>query len=133
MRISDWSSDVCSSDLRLGIIASFSYEQTNNHVNVLGGDNRGNWAFAGGRRDIATVPTNYYAPEYRYITDRDRYRRRWGASLGVNFRPTDELEVSAQYFHSDRSEEHTSELQSLMRISYAVFCLKKKTQIHYQL
>src|SRR3546814_8167431 len=33
----------------------------------------------------------------------------------------------------ERSEEHTSELQSLMRISYAVFCLKKKTQItHYQ-
>src|SRR3546814_4612832 len=29
-------------------------------------------------------------------------------------------------FHDDRSEEHTSELQSLMRISYAVFCLKKK-------
>src|SRR3546814_5152219 len=31
---------------------------------------------------------------------------------------------------SRRSEEHTSELQSLMRISYAVFCLKKKTNIH---
>src|SRR3546814_5538791 len=31
-------------------------------------------------------------------------------------------------FHTERSEEHTSELQSLMRISYAVFCLKKKTQ-----
>src|SRR3546814_13454863 len=30
--------------------------------------------------------------------------------------------------HGDRSEEHTSELQSLMRISYAVFCLKKKNQ-----
>src|SRR3546814_10265054 len=30
----------------------------------------------------------------------------------------------------ERSEEHTSELQSLMRISYAVFCLKKKTQNH---
>src|SRR3546814_646640 len=30
--------------------------------------------------------------------------------------------------HRDRSEEHTSELQSLMRISYAVFCLKKKTE-----
>src|SRR3546814_5962298 len=30
--------------------------------------------------------------------------------------------------HRERSEEHTSELQSLMRISYAVFCLKKKTQ-----
>src|SRR3546814_11642437 len=32
-------------------------------------------------------------------------------------------------FHPGRSEEHTSELQSLMRISYAVFCLKKKKQI----
>src|SRR3546814_4624240 len=32
-----------------------------------------------------------------------------------------------------RSEEHTSELQSLMRISYAVFCLKKKTQTHTHL
>src|SRR3546814_1747169 len=31
-------------------------------------------------------------------------------------------------FRDDRSEEHTSELQSLMRISYAVFCLKKKTK-----
>src|SRR3546814_6574831 len=30
--------------------------------------------------------------------------------------------------HTDRSEEHTSELQSLMRLSYAVFCLKKQTQ-----
>src|SRR3546814_5597795 len=34
----------------------------------------------------------------------------------------------AQRRDPDRSEEHTSELQSLMRISYAVFCLKKKTQ-----
>src|SRR3546814_16595499 len=32
------------------------------------------------------------------------------------------------FFHGKRSEEHTSELQSLMRISYAVFCLKKKKQ-----
>src|SRR3546814_10776238 len=32
----------------------------------------------------------------------------------------------------DRSEEHTSELQSLMRISYAVFCLKKKKQKHHK-
>src|SRR3546814_1633991 len=32
----------------------------------------------------------------------------------------------------DRSEEHTSELQSLMRISYAVFCLKKKKKTHYK-
>src|SRR3546814_1264959 len=40
--------------------------------------------------------------------------------------------VRAGNQHDGRSEEHTSELQSLMRISYAVFCLKKKTtQIHY--
>src|SRR3546814_3549361 len=34
--------------------------------------------------------------------------------------------------HADRSEEHTSELQSLMRISYAVFCLNKKTKTKYK-
>src|SRR3546814_2773606 len=34
-----------------------------------------------------------------------------------------------EHFSNRRSEEHTSELQSLMRISYAVFCLKKKTRI----
>src|SRR3546814_8920073 len=40
--------------------------------------------------------------------------------------PFDELMWEAQGVHRRRSEEHTSELQSLMRISYAVFCLKKK-------
>src|SRR3546814_6799492 len=40
----------------------------------------------------------------------------------------DELEQRQPLRHAARSEEHTSELQSLMRISYAVFCLKKKTQ-----
>src|SRR3546814_5777838 len=35
-----------------------------------------------------------------------------------------------QKTYTKRSEEHTSELQSLMRISYAVFCLKKKTEYH---
>src|SRR3546814_1456146 len=37
---------------------------------------------------------------------------------------------AAAHGHAGRSEEHTSELQSLMRISYAVFCLKKKTKTH---
>src|SRR3546814_3352252 len=36
------------------------------------------------------------------------------------------FEDGVVYLHMQRSEEHTSELQSLMRISYAVFCLKKK-------
>src|SRR3546814_5274738 len=41
-------------------------------------------------------------------------------------------EIGASFLMADRSEEHTSELQSLMRISYAVFCLKKKnkSQLH---
>src|SRR3546814_9322140 len=38
-----------------------------------------------------------------------------------------------QQHSGNRSEEHTSELQSLMRISYAVFCLKKKTNQHYDI
>src|SRR3546814_1182164 len=39
--------------------------------------------------------------------------------------------MGGQAFDRPRSEEHTSELQSLMRISYAVFCLKKKKNIYY--
>src|SRR3546814_2308295 len=49
----------------------------------------------------------------------------------LNKASTDEIKV--RVLHSGvgaRSEEHTSELQSLMRISYAVFCLKKKIQKH---
>src|SRR3546814_1712522 len=44
------------------------------------------------------------------------------------------IEKKSESFHNARSEEHTSELQSLMRISYAVFCLKKQknhTEIHH--
>src|SRR3546814_4149029 len=55
--------------------------------------------------------------------------------IGFNVRPNAKARVLAErdkvrlkYF--DRSEEHTSELQSLMRISYAVFCLKKKNTSH---
>src|SRR3546814_3628222 len=47
----------------------------------------------------------------------------------VQTKKTDgEFRVTEIYY--DRSEEHTSELQSLMRISYAVFCLKKKKRNH---
>src|SRR3546814_6854796 len=49
--------------------------------------------------------------------------------IDADQQPVDGLAVIGQRQHDviDRSEEHTSELQSLMRISYAVFCLKKKT------
>src|SRR3546814_3315184 len=47
--------------------------------------------------------------------------------------PVDDAEIAARLDHSDvRSEEHTSELQSLMRISYAVFCLQKKNTTNYE-
>src|SRR3546814_3464755 len=50
------------------------------------------------------------------------------------YRAKDSGRNTSQMFHATmqkaRSEEHTSELQSLMRISYAVFCLKKKKTIH---
>src|SRR3546814_7311680 len=53
----------------------------------------------------------------------------WPACTGdieMNDKISSEEQVLLDKFLADRSEEHTSELQSLMRISYAVFCLKKK-------
>src|SRR3546814_6088109 len=99
MRISDWSSDVCSSD--------------------LGSDaaRAGLWAgrlpapCCGSRR----VPSRGGRGENR---DGDRAGRQ-GGRRGA---PALQVDMRA----CKRSEEHTSELQSLMRISYAVFCLKKK-------
>src|SRR3546814_1508802 len=83
MRISDWSSDVCSSDLR-------------HRGNILA-------------REIGE-------PVVPVACREDRDQR------GIDLR------VLMPRLRGSRSEEHTSELQSLMRISYAVFCLKKKKQ-----
>src|SRR3546814_1050593 len=65
------------------------------------------------------------APLILLVKTRDLRRdRRVGLAVGVARRePVDQAED-----HQHRSEEHTSELQSLMRISYAVFCLKTKKQ-----
>src|SRR3546814_1564928 len=75
------------------------------------------------------------------ILDRRPARRRAGASLGALGTAVDERGLGLPHLRHrrrqlvgvrgaglGRSEEHTSELQSLMRISYAVFCLKKKRQ-----
>src|SRR3546814_1119205 len=101
MRISDWSSDVCSSDL------------------IAAAEDRnfcGHGAYsADGRRMFATEVVASTGNGVLGIYDvRDGYRR-----VG---------EFSTRGLDPHRSEEHTSELQSLMRISYAVFCLKKKKQ-----
>src|SRR3546814_3930055 len=109
MRISDWSSDVCSSDLVLGSflghVADGKYDILNNVTRKLFG---GEGTFGLGSLDIGT-------PLLSKIV---------GGILGS----TKTKQIDAGLFIAERSEEHTSELQSLMRISYAVFCLKKKKQ-----
>src|SRR3546814_5751400 len=52
-----------------------------------------------------------------------------GAMIGAAAQEKEVQQVFSLFY---RSEEHTSELQSLMRISYAVFCLKKKTRMQYR-
>src|SRR3546814_5206211 len=59
----------------------------------------------------------------------DRAGRRFAARRAVAVEPAQVLAQQVQHV-AGRSEEHTSELQSLMRISYAVLCLKKKTNKH---
>src|SRR3546814_6296958 len=104
MRISDWSSDVCSSDLNRPVprcgCGLLSVAPARPGGAVHGADHRP--AGRGGMpRPGAGEPLSAVERAFRR---KGRHR-----------------EPAA------RSEEHTSELQSLMRISYAVFCLKKKT------
>src|SRR3546814_2923533 len=76
-----------------------------------------------------------YAVEYPYRpapgrrSGEDETYQRHPACRIRDLCPADQLSDSAARHRAARSEEHTSELQSLMRISYAVFCLKKKTNI----
>src|SRR3546814_5175365 len=60
------------------------------------------------------------------------YRRDSAASRITPADLPGELAARTRFLQASRSEEHTSELQSLMRISYAVFCLKKKQQHTYR-
>src|SRR3546814_8988003 len=116
MRISDWSSDVCSSDLRDRIDEGLQRNDADLHGLGL--------QFAGHRdQPAAVVPTN----GRRRLQTIQAHQRK-AAGQGLEFR-------GRRFYRSlqrrtsealDGSEEHTSELQSLMRISYAVFCLKKK-------
>src|SRR3546814_7610527 len=106
MRISDWSSDVCSSDLIAALrqAPDLKVLPVGRRVVVIGG---GNTAI-----DIAVQTRRLGAEEVTLV-----YRRGPEALSATHHE---------QDFAQTRSEEHTSELQSLMRISYAVFCLKKK-------
>src|SRR3546814_4501012 len=115
MRISDWSSDVCSSDLgnfdRVGDeLLDFDRRQTR----------------------IDGVDLHLVAGDVRH-----RVNRQLGQlpNAEAGDREEDEQDRPAcadgeRNETCNRSEEHTSELQSLMRNSYAVLCLKKKTTHH---
>src|SRR3546814_1891565 len=101
MRISDWSSDVCSSDL----------QRTRIQKQLCQTDPTGVLGCLNTRRDSA--PFNGNATFTAALTSKE-------------FLATQGIPAAFAL----RSEEHTSELQSLMRISYAVFCLKKKNKSH---
>src|SRR3546814_10095459 len=126
MRISDWRSDVCSSDLvvpRNQIYTAFRLETPfRQRLDRLE------------QTDQRSLVVDGAASPYRLFGDRPGEGRIFPVLFGplghwndVLMRHDDdrrERRVAARPMI--RSEEHTSELQSLMRISYAVFCLKKK-------
>src|SRR3546814_2467460 len=124
MRISDWSSDVCSSDLNVEVRAD-ACRRLAGTLEVRLED----IVFAAnGPRLVAIEPAPTAAPETgptlvpRFDTDI--------ASFTQDENKLFKLASENSELVSERSEEHTSELQSLMRISYAVFCLKKKIINH---
>src|SRR3546814_3578213 len=109
MRISDWSSDVCSSDL-----VAVGLQQANDAApNGPQPDNR----------DPQCIFTRHHISRSPNDGVLIAAPRREAKSAAAAIRREAELMEPAGF---GRSEEHTSELQSLMRISYAVFCLKTK-------
>src|SRR3546814_6441152 len=112
MRISDWGSDVFSSDLTSEYEGKTQLNIRANEVDIM--SSRKDQNESGGHRNRDGMGGNSLPPQ-------------------------EELDDSVPFISCDfavehrrrrviRSEEHTSELQSLMRISYAVFCLKKKNR-----
>src|SRR3546814_9057352 len=104
MRISDWSSDVCFSDLAYGIP-------------ILPAEVAADPAAAG------AAAARIGGPVALKILSRDITHKSDFGGVMLDLEGAEVVEQAAE----TRSEEHTSELQSLMRISYAVFCLKKQT------
>src|SRR3546814_5421552 len=72
------------------------------------------------------------APCIIFVDEIDAVGRKRGSGMGGGHDEREQTlnQILVEMDGFERSEEHTSELQSLMRISYAVFCLKKKTMRH---
>src|SRR3546814_5799248 len=125
LRISDWSSDVCSSDLRgarlqIRLLGCHVVQRRHGYRHCVLWRGRTHYALCSTARCRAPVCAGGARRHGHYLLPLGRPRLGYlrGAWLGPGL-----FWVSAQ--SAARSEEHTSELQSLMRISYAVFCLKK--------
>src|SRR3546814_8147360 len=120
MRISDWSSDVCSSDLHYGNDAGGSRFSPLRQIDATNlARLQPAWVFRTGKAQGATPVTFEATP----IMAKGR--------LYICTGRNEVIAIDAESGRSLRSEEHTSELQSLIRISYAVFCLKKKNEKRY--
>src|SRR3546814_9343716 len=123
MRISYWSSDVCSSDL-LTIVGATSGDTGSAAIDAVAGREKIDIFMLHPDGRVSDVQrrqmTTVLAPNVHNI------------AIDGSFDDAQAL-VKAMFNDADfarRSEEHTSELQSLMRISYAVFCLKKNTNTY---
>src|SRR3546814_10435199 len=126
MRSSDWSSVVCSSDLVAGLQAAVLGEYLFGLVRFLPVALHDLRAFHAQFARLALC-------DFALVVVTQRDQRRWHrhADRAVPFRFVERCEAddrrafgeAVAFGQTDRSEEHTSETQSLMRISYAVFCL----------
>src|SRR3546814_8968969 len=124
MRISDWSSDGCSYDLAR--FQGWIWPQILSHRAVAEPDRESLWAEQLNPRQL---PCPHQFCDERRAHGQARVRR-----ARHSHRDESDEKLCRPPAIAMRSEEHTSELQSLMRISYAVFCLKKNKQyIHHTL
>src|SRR3546814_1013901 len=113
MRISDWSSDVCSSDLS-DLLSVVYLPATSGGRPVMPFEPGCRILYTGSPGLVQLMPVPVGAPGSSVRLPKSLWSVQKPKGSGVAQLPP------------ERSEEHTSELQSLMRISYAVFCLKKK-------
>src|SRR3546814_2126479 len=124
MRISDWSSDVCSSDLIAGLQRGAAACRRGRDIGLRAVEDAGRGGIA-----VAVIVEHHRIA--RAVVDELQIA---AAVVGEGLHPAigeiDPLDAARARLpdRAGRSEEHTSELQSLMRISYAVFCLKNKIQ-----
>src|SRR3546814_9696004 len=142
MRISDWSSDVCSSDLpgpgggvgdagrrQAGALLGFLHGPFGDAAEVAVAVEQGADAVQPVLQDLHLDAAGAALQRGSGLLDGE------GHDTFPPFRQENDGEAihwtaAAAHWQGNRSEEHTSELQSLMRNSYAVFCLKKKKNIN---